>query len=329
LDIKWIPAPVLSNAEVFAGMTGLIMIIKQAREIAEKHSSEKIVLVASRRTDMPRFHTEEIINGLKTGAFHPQGLMHEMWRLEFKPENIHSVGLWSQDFSSWISERKKIAGYGYKFWYRFTILPDNPVCKPKAPQVSEQLLQLEKLCEQDGPETVSVFVDPLMRYSKIGKKEWNYNFSAESLLPILKKLKETGISSLSLSIIDYYGKVKKRAERYGVEFFYPDDKTEEGQIEIINMMRVFHEAADIYGITIKTCCEKFISESGFSESGSCVDGKKLNRIFGPGASIKTDSGQRKKFGCGCTCSVDIGRYIEYGEWSHHCGHDCPQCYARK
>jgi hypothetical protein len=305
------------------------MIIKQASEIAEKHSSEKIVLVASRRTDMPRFYTDEIITGLKTGVFHPQGLMQKMWRLEFQPEEIHSIGLWSQDFSRWISERKKLAGYDFKFWYRFTILPDDPVCKPKAPGVKEQLIQLEKLSEQDCPETISVFIDPIMKYRLFGKSEWIYNFSADSLQPVFKKLKEIGIDSLSLSVIDYYGKVKKRAERSGVEFFYPDDKTEDGKIEIINMMKIFCAAAGVYGIKIKTCCEKFISDSGFSEAGSCVNGEKLNEIFGLGASIKFDTGQRKKFGCGCTCSVDIGRYIEYGDWSHHCGHDCPQCYARK
>ena len=305
------------------------MIIKNAREIAERHSSEKIVLVASRRTDMPRFYTDEIITGLQNGAFHPQGLMQKMWRLEFQPEDIHSIGLWSQDFGSWISERKKLAGYGYKFWYRFTILPDDPVCKPKAPTVAEQLIQLEKLCEHDGPETISVFADPIMKFRHTGESEWNYNFSADSLRPVFKKLKELGIGNLSLSVIDYYGKVKKRAERFGVEFFYPDDKTEDGKAEIKNMMQVFNETAALYGIKIKTCCEKFISDTGLSEAGSCVNGKRLIEIFGPGASIKTDSGQRKKFGCGCTCSVDIGRYIEYGTWSHHCGHDCPQCYARK
>jgi len=62
---------------------------------------------------------------------------------------------------------------------------------------------------------------------------------------------------------------------------------------------------------------------------SCVNGHLLNQILGPGASIRQDSGQRKKSGCGCTMSVDIGRYTEKGIWSHHCGHDCPQCYARR
>lgn len=305
------------------------MLIKQAGEIARKHSSEKIVLVASRRTDMPRFYSHEIISGLKSGAFHPQGLMQKMWRLEFKPEDIHSIGLWSQDFGSWISEREKLAGYDYKFWYRFTILPDDPVCKPKAPSAAEQLIQLGKLAETDGPETISVFVDPIMKYRLSGSNVWKYNFSADSLKVIFKKLQELGIGSVSLSIIDYYSKVRNRAGRYGVEFDYPDDRTEDGQKEILKMMNIFHEAADVFNIKIKTCCEKFISESRLSQTGSCVDGYRLNEIFGPGASIRTDSGQRKKIGCGCTCSVDIGRYTEYGEWSHHCRHDCPQCYARK
>src|SRR4030042_5247953 len=136
------------------------MKIQKAKDLAIKHEAEKIVLIASRRTDMPAFYVGELIKGLKEGRFHPQTMMQPMWELRFEPGDIHSVGLWSQNFSHWIERRNEIADLGYKFWYRFTILPADPVCKPRAPCVEEQLEQLDTLANTDGRDCVFLFIDP-------------------------------------------------------------------------------------------------------------------------------------------------------------------------
>jgi hypothetical protein len=301
---------------------------KTAQEIAKKYKSGQVVIIASRRTDMPAFYTAELIDGLRQGVFHPQGKMQNIWEFKFAPSDIHSVGLWSQDFSKWLERRSEVNDLGYKFWYRFSILPDDPVCKPKAPAVAEQLKQLEKLVQLDMPQAVFVFIDPLIQYRKIGEQEWHCNFSEASLEPIIDKASQLGIKAVSTSILDYYPKVAKRAEKQGIEFkFLNPDNPADGQ-EMAEMVQRVKKVADKYHLALKTCCEKFLHTSGISQAGACVDGRYLNQIFGGGASIAVDSGQRKKYGCGCTASVDIGRYTEYGEWSHHCGHKCVQCYAR-
>jgi hypothetical protein len=75
------------------------MEIQTAKEIALKQKAQKIVLIASRCTDMPAFYMSELIKGLKEGRFHPQGMMQPIWELNFEPNDIHSIGLWSQDFT--------------------------------------------------------------------------------------------------------------------------------------------------------------------------------------------------------------------------------------
>lgn len=304
------------------------MNVKTAKEEAAKHRADKVVINASRRTDIPAFHIDELISGLKDGVFHPQGKMQAMWKFLFGPSDIHSVGLWSQDFSKWIERRKEVQYLGYKFWYRFTILPDDPVCKPKAPPVAEQLKQLEKLVEVDGPEVIFLFVDPLMQYRKIGEKDWRYNFSDESLGHIFKKARESGITSVSTSILDYYKKIENRGKKKGVEFLFLNGEDPENQKEMVKMILTFKGIADEYGLEVRTCSELFLHTSRKTIQGACVDGRRLNKLFGPGASVQPAGGQRTKYGCGCTASVDIGRYINKGEWSHSCGHGCLQCYAR-
>jgi len=209
------------------------MKVVTAKELAIKHRAEKIVLIASRRTDMPAFYTDELLKGLKQGKFHPQTMMQPMWELNFEPQDIHSVGLWSQDFGKWIERRHEIADLGYKFWYRFTILPDDPVCKPKAPPVEEQLKQLETLANTDGSDCVFVFIDPLVQYKRTGETHWRYNFSEVSVDMIVRKAHQLGIKSITISLLDYYRHVEKKALRKGFEFRFLNSNNHSDQEEMI------------------------------------------------------------------------------------------------
>ena len=119
-------------------------------------------------------------------------MMQPMWELKFERQDIHSVGLWSQDFSKWIEQRHEIADLGCKFWYRFTILPDDPVCKPKVPPVEEQLKQLETLANTEGSDCVFVFIDPLIQYKRTGETNWRHNFSEVSVDMIVRKAHQLG-----------------------------------------------------------------------------------------------------------------------------------------
>jgi hypothetical protein len=300
------------------------MKIVNAKDLAVKHRADKLVITASRRTDMPAFYIDELITGLKEGVFHPQPMMQTVYELRFKPDDIHSIGLWSQDYGKWISRRKEIEGY--KFWYRFTVLPDDPVCKPAAPTVMQQLRQLQELVEADGPNAVLVCIDPLMKYRTNGN--WQLNYSEEIIDTIVKRASELGIDKISISVIDYYKKIQTRAEKKGIQIRFFDKSDPVAQAEIIDMVKIIKEVAEKYNVALESCCEKYLVSSGLTEQGSCVNGLLLNKLFGPGASVCADTGQRKKNGCGCTFSVDIGRYIEHGRWSHQCRHGCIQCYAR-
>ena len=305
------------------------MRVLTAKQLAIKHEAEKIVLTASRRTDMPAFYVSELIKGLKEGRFHPQTMMQPMWELRFEPHEIHSVGLWSQNFSHWIERRNEIADLGYKFWYRFTVLPDDPVCKPRAPSVEEQLKQLETLANTDGNDCVFFFIDPIIKYKRIGENHWKYNFSDASVDRIVKRAHQLGIQSITISLLDYYKHVEQRGLEKGIllGFLNPNDHPD--QEEILEIVQRIKNITNAYQVTLKSCCETYLHTKKVTKQGSCVNGNHLNTLFGPGASVQPDAGQRKRFGCGCTQAVDIGRYTERGEWSHHCGHECPQCYARK
>jgi hypothetical protein len=80
------------------------------------------------------------------------------------------------------------------------------------------------------------------------------------------------------------------------------------------------------GIELYTCCEKEIVEAIPSESAiknsSCIPNRLLAELSGGRISLRKDSGQRLKAGCGCLVSNDIGSYN-----LHPCFHNCLFCYA--
>ena len=237
------------------------MKVQTAKELAIKHKAEKIVLVASRRTDMPAFYTSELLKGLKEGRFHPQAMMQPMWELNFEPQDIHSVGLWSQDFSKWIERKHEIAGLGYKFWYRFTILPDDPVCKPKAPSVEGQLEQLETLVNTDGSNCLFVFVDPLIQYKPIGEGNWRYNFSDASIDMIVRKAHQLGIKSITISLLDYYRHVEKRALRKGFEFRFLNPNKHSDQEEMIETVQRIRNILTHTGLTSRLVARSICTQT--------------------------------------------------------------------
>ncbi len=312
-----------------------------AADRALKDGGKKLVLIASRRTDYPRFHTKDLIEGLQKGEFLCKVPMQKPFLLQFEEEDIHSIGLWSQDFSEWIKWFPEIEDTAYRFWYRFTILPDHSFFKPAAPSVDQQLEQVRRLVSLPGHSSkqIKIYIDPLIRYRRnVGaddkstngqewkdgssEEQWQRNYSVPQLETIFRMLQEDGIREVTVSVIDYYSKVERRfkAAGYEVDFFNDD---EDGKERMLEFVMPFLDTAEQYGISVKSCCEKDLVAAGLTEKGACVDGTWLNAVFGPGVSVKDDSGQRKKFGCGCTKSLDIGNY------SMKCGHNCPQCYARR
>jgi len=285
----------------------------------------KLILTVSRRTDMPAFYLQEIVEGLASGVFHPKGPYSPVWELRFSPSEVHSVHLWSQDFSKWISFRPSLDRLGYRYFYRFTILADDPICKPKAPRLADQIRQLGQIARIEGPELMDVAVDPIVRYRFNGEVRWNVNL--DDFIRIADAVADAGVGRIRTSFFDRYQKLERRHKKMDrFEFLFFDKESRSDLDAMIDRVSLLAASAAERGICLETCCEKMLESSGIPNlrAGACVDGSRLNKIIGPGASVRPDSGQRRSLGCRCTGgAVDVGRY----DSSHVCGHQCPQCYA--
>ena len=132
---------------------------------------------------------------------------------------------------------------------------------------------------------------------------------------------ELKLSRCITSFMDHYPKIRRRLSfRSGFEFVDPPLPQ---KVKTILDMENYLAALNI---RLFTCCEKDLilalpATSAVTPS-SCIPSDLLMEMYPGRLSLKKDTGQRVKAGCGCKVSVDIGSYR-----LQPCYHNCLFCYA--
>jgi hypothetical protein len=236
------------------------------------------------------------------------------------PDRVHTIVFWSKNFGPFLEENygEQLLKQGYHLFFNFTINSDSIDLEPNVPPLSKRLRQLEQLCQRFGSETINWRFDPLCFFKKgAGPLQDNLN----EFCDIAAKAAECGIVRCITSFMDHYPKIRRRlSTRPGFAFI---DPMLEKKIEIVGKMEKDLAAGNIH---LSVCCEKdlleAIPQSSSITGSSCIPGEIIQKLFGGRLSLKKDTGQRVKAGCGCTVSTDIGSYRLQA-----CYHNCLFCYA--
>ncbi len=285
------------------------------------NSSLPIVISASRRTDIPAFYMEWFMDRIEKGSFEViNPYNHHVSVVPATCENVHSIVFWSKNFRPFIENGygDKLKKRGYNLFFNFTINSYLPLLEPNLPSLADRLDQLESLSDCFNSNTINWRFDPLCFYKTRGNQLMD-NLHDFSL--IAEKASNCGIKRCITSFMDHYPKIKKRTARMA-DFSFTDPPLEKKKEIVLKMAKILSEKI----ISLQTCCEKEVIDvlpldCGITKS-SCIPNDLLVEIFGGRLSIRKDSGQRIKSGCGCKVSVDIGSYN-----LHPCYHNCLFCYA--
>lgn len=282
--------------------------------------SSRIVLSASRRTDIPAFFMPWFMERITAGSFTVTNPYNGRSRVvKATPERVHTIVFWSKDFGPMLSNSwdLKLRQMGYGLFFQFTINSANSILEPNVPPLEKRLEQLKRLCRRHAPRRVQWRFDPVCHwYDRDGRTGNNL----EDLETIADAAASCGLSSCVTSFVDLYRKVVRRASASPLTFFEPDPAT---RVEVIRSMEKILARRKI---SLATCCEKELLEilppTIKIRAAGCIDGRRLTELNGPGISLRRDPGQRKSSGCNCTVAVDIGDYR-----LHRCRHNCLFCYA--
>lgn len=277
----------------------------------------KTVISASRRTDLVAFFPEWLAAALAKGSVQVRGPRGRTRAIDLRPESVHTIVLWSKDFSNLIGDRhglrKALARYD-QIAALFTITGlGGTRIEPAAPSPAAAFGQLPGLVALAGnPLRVSVRFDPIFT--------WREGPAVRSNLPffetVAERAAERGIRDIRFSFTQWYRRSVRRARESGVEFVDPaPDEKIEAVARIAGIARR-------YGLRLHACSQPFLAGGEVLRS-ACIDGRLLTALHprGDPATEAKDRSQRPD--CGCTRSVEIGSYEQA------CPHGCVYCYAQK
>ena len=284
-------------------------------------TTKKIILSASRRTDIPAFYLSWFMDGIDRGWFdviNPYN--RKVSQVPAGVEQVHSIVFWSKDFGPFLEGQygEKLVSRGYHLFFNFTVNSEEALLEPRVPPLVVRLDQMADLCRRFGPEVINWRFDPLCFYAtpRTGPVDNLGNFEK-----IAKVAAQLGIRRCITSFMDHYAKIKKRTAAIS-GFQFEDPCLETKKTVCLAMQKTLAKN----GICLQICCEKELLASlpkgAGIEPGSCISADLLMSLFGGRVLRRRDSGQRLAAGCGCQVSRDIGSYA----W-HPCFHNCLFCYA--
>jgi hypothetical protein len=283
----------------------------------------KIVISASRRTDIPAFYLDWFMEGIDRGVIAVTNPYNQRRsEVSLTPDRVHTIVFWSKNFGPFLNggAGRNLQRRGYHLFFNFTVNSENRLLEPGVPPLSQRLEQLRTLCDRFGPQSVQWRFDPICHYQsdRGGIRDNLHDFET-----IAGVAASAGITRCITSFMDIYPKIVRRLKSHpGLRLIEaPADQ----KARILNRM---HQRLNAGGIQLFTCCEKealaAIGPAAGIKPGSCVPNDLFLAMHGGSVSCRPDRGQRIGQGCGCLVSTDIGSYLD-----QPCLHKCLYCYANR
>ena len=260
-----------------------------------------MIISASRRTDIPAFYSEWLINRLNEGyVIIPNSRdAGRLGRVSLSPGNVDCIVFWTKNPAPMMDKLKHLDAMGYSYYIQFTLTPYGRDTEVFLPPKSELMETFTEMSGRIGKERSVWRYDPVYIDEKhpVG---WHVNQFSE----MCGKLQPYA-GRCVLSFIDIYRNSRTKFR-------------EMTNAEITKIAESFSQIAEAYGLSLYTCSEEIdLAEYGIRHA-ACIDKALIELITGYSIKAKKDANQRAA--CRCVESVDIGAYDT-------CLHGCAYCYA--
>lgn len=263
-----------------------------------------MIISASRRTDIPAFHSEKFFKDLESGTttcIKPYS--KETKVISLRKDDVDCFVFWSKNPIPMFYDLHKLNGYTY--YFQFTLNSYGTDIEPNVPHKGRIMVPaMIELCNRVGKNRIVWRYDPILITSK-----YTVDYHIKYFEELVKKLKGC-FHHCVISFVDMYGKNQANFEKLGMR--PPTDA------EIEQIAAAFSTIAEKYSFNICTCSEKVDLDKYHMSHGKCIDTDLIEEISGQKLDLKKDKNQRPN--CGCAPSIDIGVY-------NSCTHNCAYCYA--
>jgi hypothetical protein len=265
------------------------MVTHTARE-----DEPKLVISASRRTELLAHYPDYFARRLR----------------DIGPDSIHTVVIWSKDPTNLLHHqplREALCAVGQIFLHWTITGLGGTFLEPNVPPPQDQLPLLDDLIAYLGdPRRLHWRCDPLISARRDAERASNLDL--DLFRSLAEPFARARVPAVHTSFVTIYRKVARRLAAAGTE---ADDYDPEFRRSFLTQLA---ETASALGLELITCCEP-----GFPIQ-RCIDGDLLTRLHPTHESCRTDRARGQRKLCGCTHSLDIGRYLP-------CPNRCLYCYA--
>jgi DNA repair photolyase len=277
---------------------------------------DKLIISASRRTDIPAFYSEWFINRIRAGFFIKVNPYNPKQRKEISllPSEVAAIVFWSKDPQPLLEYLGLLDQMNYNYLFQFTLNNYSRILEPRVPPLKERLATFLRLSDRIGPDKVLWRYDPII-VSNLNSVEDHL----EQFQQIAKQL--TGYTrQVTVSLVALYDKVQANFKKLTLKapFRIINLRAAEEREQLSILAKGLSQIAWESKLRIFSCSEKVdLSEWNIS-AGSCIDARLINELFQLDLKVAKDKYQRPE--CGCVSSVDMGCYDT-------CNFGCSYCYA--
>jgi hypothetical protein len=275
--------------------------------------SQKQVISASRRTDIPAFYLDWFISKVHQHYVRVKNpFNHSQIRtISLHPDHVAWIVFWSRNYSNLLKHHKEFSSY--QLLFHFTIVPPG-IFDYKTPLINETINQAGRIADLFGPDRIIWRYDPLIFWSE-GHKEKS-NHSKQIFIKLCRELSEIGITRCITSLVYPYAKFLNRIKKFHFDVRLIDP-------ERSRIKPILEDMVDItssFQMNLQACCSRLLTQWSNIEEASCIDGKFLNQLSGKRVVSEAKNPSREH--CRCTRSIDVGDYE-----MHPCYFGCHYCYA--
>lgn len=265
-----------------------------------------MIISASRRTDIPAFYSEWLVNRLREGFVYVRNPVNpkHISNVPLNPDVVDCIVFWTKDARPILKHLKKIDSMGFPYYFQFTLTAYDSRVEPCLADKAEIIEGFKMLSERIGKSRIVWRYDPV-----VVNEIFSVDYHLDHFYSLCRSL--AGFTRRCIfSYVDLYAKVKRNARGMAIN--------EVDYESMDKIARGFAEIAPGHDITLQTCCEAIdLSQYGIGHA-ACIDREIIENLIGYPIKAKKDINQRHQ--CRCIESIDVGAYDS-------CSHGCLYCYA--
>ncbi|MCQ2071370.1 MAG: DUF1848 domain-containing protein [archaeon] len=263
-----------------------------------------MIICASRRTDIPAFHAEWMMNRLRAGYCYVRNPVcrNVVYKVDLSPRNVDALVFVTKNPAPMIPYLKEIASMGYMTMFQVTITPYGKDLEPGVRSKADVADAFKEISGIIGADRMIWRYDPVVFNDYIGIDYHRRKFE------LLCRELEGYTHRCVFSFLEMYGKLHAHDDMLRSVTSAEKDAMAEMMVPI----------ASKHGMKLCYCCAKHdLSQYGIEPRG-CIDRQQMISLNIPFEEMNSPLRE----GCRCVKNIDIGSYDT-------CLHDCVYCYANR